>query len=56
MLRRLDKLIGFPEQTALMLRAFERRLLRRVSLSTLLAGVAVPLCPDERGASDRDTG
>ncbi len=47
MLRRLDKLIGFPEQTALMLRSFERRLFSSVSVSTLLAGTAFPLCPEE---------
>ena len=48
MLRRLDKLIGFPEQTALMLRSLERRLfLSKVGVSTLLCGAAVALCPDE---------
>jgi hypothetical protein len=38
-LRRLDKIIAFPEETALLLRDYERRLFGQVTVSTLLAGL-----------------
>ena len=38
-MRRLDKIIAFPEETALLLRDYESRLLVDVSLNTLLCGI-----------------
>lgn len=43
MLRKLDKIICFPEETALMLRDFEHALFRSVTVSTLLSGLSVNL-------------
>ena len=42
-LRKLDKLIAFPEEAALLLKKYEHHLLGKVSTKTLLAGVTFGL-------------
>jgi hypothetical protein len=47
-LRKLDKIISFPEEAALLLREYEHCLFQGVSVSTLLAGITHVLCQKSR--------